>query len=140
MAGSQYGRSHQDCTAKGVLRGLRLLPLDVQRQRPARPERRLVGRRYRPGRRRGFSVSLSMQATIDCLNYPRYMSKANAHYERIDPRNGVRNSVPGVDSIVMCIVKVHSERIDHRNGGLSLRFGGQSVHNAHLLCSCNWGK
>ena len=68
------------------------------------------------------------------------MSKVNAHYERIDPRNGVRNSVLGVDSIVMCIVKVHSERIDHRNGGFSLRFGGQSVHNAHLLCSCNWGK
>ena len=48
-------------------------------------------------------------------SYPRYMSKVNAHYERIDPRNGVRNSVPGVDSIVMCIVKVHSQRIDHRN-------------------------
>ena len=48
-------------------------------------------------------------------NYPRYMSKVNAHYERIDPRNGVRSSVPGVDSIVMCIVKVNSERIDHRN-------------------------
>ena len=44
------------------------------------------------------------------------MSKVNAHYERIYPRNGVRNSVPGVDSIVMCIVKVHSQRIDHRNG------------------------
>ena len=34
----------------------------------------------------------------------------------LTPRNGVRNSVPGVDSIVMCIVKVHSQRIDHRNG------------------------
>ena len=53
----------------------------------------------------------------DDVNYPRYMSKVNAHYERIDPRNGVRNSVPGVDSIVMCIVKVHFQRIDHRNGG-----------------------
>ena len=50
------------------------------------------------------------------ISYPRYMSKVNAHYERIDPRNGVRNSVPRVDSILMCIVKVHSQRIDHRNG------------------------
>ena len=61
------------------------------------------------------SVSGHIKFDIVCNFYPRYMSKVNAHYERIDPRNGVRNSVPGVDSIVMCIVKVHSERIDHRN-------------------------
>ena len=27
-------------------------------------------------------------------SYPRYMRKVNAHYERIGPRKGVRNSVP----------------------------------------------
>ena len=60
--------------------------------------------------------ALSMATSSAENTYPRYMSKVNAHYERIDPRNGVRNSVPGVDSIVMCIVKVHSQQIDHRNG------------------------
>ena len=79
-----------------------------------------------------------------------YMSKVNAHYERIDPRNGVRNSVPGVDSIVMCIVKVHSQQIDHRNG-VSHSVSGVNpfimriyfahvtgVHVSPLLKQLNW--
>ena len=49
-------------------------------------------------------------------DHPEYMSKVNAHYKRIDPRNGARNSAPEVDSIVMCIVNVHSEQIDPQNG------------------------
>ena len=32
------------------------------------------------------------------------MSKVNAHYEQIDPRNEARSYVPEVDSIVMCII------------------------------------
>ena len=76
-----------------------------------------------------------------CYIYPEYMSKVNAHYERIDPRNEARNFVPEVDSIlicnVQCIVKTEdafrTDRPPKRS--FPLRFGGRSVHNAHFLCS-----
>ena len=48
--------------------------------------------------------------------HPGHISKVKAHYGRIDPRNRVRDAVPEVDSIVMCIVKAHSERIEPRIG------------------------
>ena len=64
------------------------------------------------------------------------MGKVNAHYERIDPRNGARNCVPEADSIVICIV-VHSERIDPLNGVFSLRFGADPfimrIYFAHVF-------
>ena len=49
-------------------------------------------------------------------NYPSYMSKVNAHYERIDPRNGVRNPVAVVDPFRMHFDNAHYNRIDPRNG------------------------
>ena len=62
------------------------------------------------------------------VSYPEYMCKLNAHYEQIDPRNGEGNSVPEVDSIVMCMVKVHSERIGHRNGVFTSFRGSIIMH------------
>ena len=44
------------------------------------------------------------------------MSKVNAHYERIDPRNGVRNPVAVVDPFRMHFDNAHYNRIDPRNG------------------------
>ena len=44
------------------------------------------------------------------------MSKVNAHYERIDPRNGVRNPVAVVDPFRMHLDNAHCNRIDPRNG------------------------
>ena len=49
-------------------------------------------------------------------NYPSYMSKVNAHYERIDPRNGVRNPIAVVDPFRMHFDNAHYNRIDPRNG------------------------
>ena len=44
------------------------------------------------------------------------MSKVNAHYERIDPRNRVRNPVAVVDPLRMHFDNAHYNRIDPRNG------------------------
>ena len=71
--------------------------------------------------------------------YPRYMSKVNAHYERIDPPKQSEKLRSGgrFDCNVHCQSAFSTDRPPQR--GFSLRFGGQSVHNAHLLCSCTWG-
>ena len=50
------------------------------------------------------------------VSYPSYMSKVNAHYERIEPRNGVRNPVAVVDRFRMHFDNAHYNRIDPRNG------------------------
>ena len=56
------------------------------------------------------------------------------------PRNGVRNVVPEVNRIIMCIVISQSafrtDRPPERSS--SLRFEGRYVHNTYLLCSWNW--
>ena len=44
------------------------------------------------------------------------MSKVNAHYERIDSRNGVRNPVAVVDPFRMQFDNAHYNRIDPQNG------------------------
>ena len=61
-------------------------------------------------------MSLYPKCQYISYNYPSYMSKVNAHYERIDPRNGVRNPVAVVDPFRMHFDNAHYNRIDPRNG------------------------
>ena len=65
---------------------------------------------------------------------PEYMRKVNAHYERIDTRNGVKNGVSEVHQFGMRSDYAHYDRINLARS-FSPCFEGQSVHNALLLCS-----
>ena len=59
---------------------------------------------------------MSQESAMRRDSYPSYMSKVNAHYERIDLRNGVRNPVAVVDPFRMHFDNAHYNRIDPRNG------------------------
>ena len=68
-------------------------------------------------------------------SYHSDVSKANAHYERNDPRNGVRNSVPEFDSIVMCRARVkvksafRTKRLRERSFSIRFRDSIRSFAN-----------